>query len=114
MPQEWYSVDAGPDYKPADNTIRSSVAAGPAKVRRRFTAVPEPMTLTGQLSERELAVLETFIKTTLQEALPFGWVNFRNGRPASYRFMAGWSSVNCKHYAADIWSITMQLEMLPN
>lgn len=113
LPQDWYLADNGPDYKPVDNTIRSSVTAGPAKLRRRFTAAPENLVLIGQLSEDECNVLEDFVKFTLEETLPFGWKHFRRNCPAKYRFVAGWSSVETKHFGGDIWTVTMQLEMLP-
>ena len=113
LPQDWYLADNGPDYKPADSTIRSSVTAGPAKLRRRWTAAPETVTLTGHLDEAELKILRDFVKITLKEALPFGWKDFRTGDAANYRFFAGWSSVGTKHYGDCIWTVSLQLEMLP-
>lgn len=113
LPQDWFLQDNGPDYKPVDNTIRTSVTAGPAKLRRRFTAAPENLVLTGHLDETELQLLKDFVQLTLQEVLPFGWQDFRTANPATYRFAAGWSSVQTKHYGGCVWTVTMNLEMLP-
>jgi hypothetical protein len=112
LPQEVYT-DSGPTYDSQDNTIRSSVTSGPAKMRRRFTAVPADVTVGLQLSEAEIAILETFVKTTLGEVLPFDWVNFHTGATVSYLFKAGWSSVKLTWYVGDIWTVSMALEQLP-
>lgn len=113
LPQDWYLADNGPDYKPVDNTIRTSVTSGPAKLRRRFTTSIENLTLTGQLDHHEVETLKNFVQLTLQDVLKFGWKDFRTHQPAIYRFPAGWSSVETQWFGGDIWTVTMQLEMLP-
>jgi hypothetical protein len=112
LPQEVYT-DQGPTYTAQDNTVRSSVTSGPAKLRRRFTAVPSDVTVSLQLSEDEIAILETFVKDTLGEVLPFDWVKFHTGEAAPYRFKAGWSSVKLTWYVGDVWNVSMELECLP-
>jgi hypothetical protein len=112
LPQDWYLADNGPDYKPVDNTIRTSVMAGPAKARRKFTSNVENLTLTGTLDRCEYKLLKDFVQLTLKEVLPFGWKHFITDGPATYRFPAGWSSVEAKHLGGDIWTVSLQLEML--
>jgi hypothetical protein len=90
--------------------IRSAVDTGPAKQRRRFTAVPKPVTFTLQMSEAEIAILETFRITTLQEVNVFDWIDFKTGAPATYRFMAPPTFT----WDADvIWQVTFNLEQMP-
>ncbi len=105
--------DGVPDYKPTDNTIRTSTGAGPHKLRRRFTAVPEDVTLQLILTEDQMQVLFDFAKSSLGEVGPFDWVDFRTGNPATYRFKAGYSSIKQKWFAGDMWTIDIDLELLP-
>ena len=114
LPQEPYWADNGtPEYVPNDNTIRTTVTAGPAKVRRRFTAVPEECKLQMWMTTDQLATLKDFVQNVLEEVLPFTWVDFRTDEQATYRFMKGWSSVGQKYDSGDIWMITLDLELLP-
>jgi hypothetical protein len=58
----------------ADTTIKSPMDAGPAKVRRRFTAGVEPVSGTMIMDATELAALDTFYNTTLLGgSLRFSW-----------------------------------------
>lgn len=112
LPQEAFT-ESGPTYNSTDNTIRSSVTTGPAKLRRRFTAVPADVTATMEMCETEVAILEDFVKNTLGEVNPFNWIKFHTGEPARYRFKAGWSSVKLTWYAGDVWTVSLDMEMLP-
>ena len=57
-----------------DITIKSNVDAGPAKVRRRFTAGVEPVSGTMIMTTAQLATLDTFFNTTLLGgSLRFSW-----------------------------------------
>lgn len=114
LPQTPYMPDNNtPEYIPNDNTIRTSVTAGPAKARRRFTAVPEECKLQIWVTSVQLATLKDFVKTTLEDVLPFTWTDFRDGTQATYRFMKGWSSVDQKYDSGDTWILTLDLELLP-
>ncbi len=113
LPQEWFSQEAPPAYAPVDNTIRTQNSAGPNKLRRKFTAQVENITLTRELSESEIAILEDFVKVKLGEVNRFMWVNFTTGRPAEYRFVAGWSSVKRTFFGGDVWTVALTLEMMP-
>lgn len=58
---------------PQGGTIRTQMDAGPAKVRRRFTAAPQRFQgATGFLSRGQLAAFETFfIEDLAMGSLPF-------------------------------------------
>jgi len=55
-------------------TIKSDMDAGPAKVRRRFTAGVEPVSGTMIMTAAQLATFDTFFNTTLLGgSLRFSW-----------------------------------------
>ena len=113
LPKEWYTEE-GPKYAPADNTIRTSMDGGPPKLRRRFTAQVEDVTLNNVLDQDEFNALEDFVKDTLGEVSRFTWTHFRrNDQDATYRFKAGWSSVQAQFLAGDLWSVSITLELQP-
>lgn len=113
LPKEWYDPNTPPDYQGQDNTIRSQVT-GPAKIRRRFTATPEDVTLVNTLTEDQLDLLEGFVKDTLFETGKFSWIDHtKTGRYVDYRFKAGWSSVHRVHAGGEMWTVTLTLEQMP-
>ena len=114
LPQTPYLPDNGtPEYDPADNTIRTSVTAGPAKLRRRFTAVPETTKIELWLTSDQVTTLKTFVEQTVQDVVPFDWQDFRDGSACSYRFTKGRGSITYKYDSGDIWIVDMELEKLP-
>jgi hypothetical protein len=109
LPQAPYQN--GPVMKPASNTIRSQTDSGAAKMRRRYTAVPVEVRFMLYLTDAEIAILETFVITTLKDVLPFDWVDLAtNSGTATYRFL---SRPSKEWYAGDIWRVTLEMEMLP-
>lgn len=112
LPQDAYT-DAGPTLAPDSNVIRTSMTTGPAKVRRRFTATTSQITVTLEMSEAETAILEDFVVNKLNEVDQFNWKKFNTGEPAVYRFPNGWSSVKQQWYGEDVWTVTMDLELMP-
>lgn len=112
LPQQVYT-DSGPSYSGQSNVIRTDMTTGPAKMRRRFTAISADVTVQLELSEAEIAILENFVKGTLGEVSTFNWTNPYNGNPAVYRFKEGWSSVKLKWFGNDLWTVSMDLELMP-
>lgn len=105
-----------------DNSIRTSVTVGPAKLRRRFTAVPETCKIRLMLMGDQLAVFHDFVWNQVQDVLPFEWFDFRDGSQATYRFPKGRGSYTEKYdssggatdvYAKDMWVVDVELEKLP-
>jgi hypothetical protein len=114
LPQTPYSsADGTPQYDPADNLIRTSVSMGPAKQRRRFTAVPETVKLQMWLTSDQVTTLRSFIADDLQDALPFTWIDFRDGSQCDYRFTKGQGSISYKFDSGDIWIVSIEMERLP-
>lgn len=114
LPQTPYSPDnQTPEYTPTDNTIRTTVTVGPAKLRRRFTAVPETVKLVLYVTSDQLATLKDFVQEQLQDVLPFEWTDFRDGSQGTYRFAKGWASVSQKYDSGDMWCLNLELELLP-
>ncbi len=112
LPQEPFGP-APPTYTPADNTIRTSTGSGPNKLRRRFTATTEDVTISLILTEAQMATLFDLVKNQLSEVLPFDWVDHRTGESATYRFKAGYSSIKQTFYAGNLWTVAIDLELLP-
>ena len=72
LPQELFVAGYG-QSAPAV-TIKSNMDAGPAKVRRRFTAGVEPVSGTMIMTAAQLATLDTFFNDTLLGgSLRFSW-----------------------------------------
>lgn len=68
--------------------VRTQMDAGPAKVRRRFTAGVRPFKLGLNLNSTELDFFDTFFVTTLQGgALSFNWTHPRSSSTGEFRFV---------------------------
>lgn len=94
----------------ADLLLRSSVDAGPAKVRRRFTAGVQQVVGNLLLTGAQLAYLRTFYDTTLLGgSLRFTWIEPVTKTAKEFRFTSPikWSS-NSGYY-----DVNLELEMLP-
>jgi hypothetical protein len=114
LPQDpFIPGDSTPEYDPADNTIRTSVTAGPAKLRRRFTAVPETTKIKLWLTSDQCATLKDFVENQVSDVLPFTWRDFRDDSQCLYRFTKGRGSITYKHDSGDIWIVEIELEKLP-
>lgn len=94
-----------------DVTIKSDMDAGPAKVRRRFTAGVTPVSGFILVTSTQLATFITFYNSTLLGgSLRFTWTE-----PPAYtvqcemRFTAvpTWTKVE------DVYKISMSLEIMP-
>ncbi len=89
---------------PPDTTVRTRMDAGPAKVRRRFTAGVRPLSL--QID------LDGFFGTTLLGgALAFDWVHPRTQAAVTLRFVRPPAYRPLASDAA--WQAVLQLEILP-
>lgn len=92
--------------------LATSMETGAPKRRRRFTAVPESATLTLKLTRAQIAVLRTFVVTTLQDVLPFDWLDFRDGTAATYVFQKRPTAQSIAG-SVDLWTVTLSLMKLP-
>jgi hypothetical protein len=95
-----------------DGRLRSQTDAGPAKVRRRSSAMPRP--LAGQLvmTYAQWADLETFATVTTDGgALPFTFPSPTGGTDLLVRF--GESLPTWRRYGIGKVMVDLQLEVLP-
>ncbi|WP_396616803.1 hypothetical protein ACHZ97_04295 [Lysobacter soli] len=101
-------------YQPWENSVRTQMDAGAAKVRRRFTAVGDDVALAVPLRLDQVDVLEAFVVGTLKDVLPFDWKDFRRpntvGNAATYRFR---KRPTYAPWGDDFVLATLDLERLP-
>lgn len=91
--------------------VRTQMDAGPAKIRRRFTAAPRPMTMQFSLTSTQVAALDTFYVTTLTGgADEFDWNDPRTNSSESFRFLA---PPEYTPAGGDNWTATVSLELMP-
>lgn len=97
---------------PAMTTIRTSMDAGPDKVRRRFTAGVRPVQGQILLTETQLDTFKTFYNTTLQGgALRFDWDEPLDDTTAvEMRFT---SEPTWTELGPDVYQVRLELEILP-
>lgn len=89
-----------PDYNESfpEMTVRTPMDTGPAKVRKRFTAAPYPMTGSMRLTATQANTLETFyITTTHGGADAFTFTHPRKGTTITCRFTAPPHIVSIEH-----------------
>lgn len=106
----------GYSESPGVNVIRTDMDAGPAKMRRRYTAVPRPVTACVMVAKSEVATLRAFYTSTLKSGtLPFDWLDF-DGDSCTYRFVVKpddpgitWESSS----PPGLWKVSMKLEVMP-
>jgi hypothetical protein len=71
-----------------DNSIRSETDVGPAKVRRRGTAAPRPISCQVLLTTAQRATLDDFYNTdTKAGSLTWTWVHPVTRAAATFRFV---------------------------
>lgn len=76
------------NHSPTSATIRSSVDAGPDKVRRRSTIVIDKWSLGLIVSGAQLTTFKTFFHSTCQSgAIAFDWKDPHTGAEREFRFV---------------------------
>jgi hypothetical protein len=95
---------------PPNIVIKSSVDAGPAKIRRRFTSGPRPINCGMILSAAEIEILDDFyINDIASGSLAFNWVHPRTQAAASFRFT---KPPSYSPFGAQ-YQVAMELEIMP-
>lgn len=96
---------------PQNAKLRTSMDAGPEKVRPRFTAAPKAINgQTGQLTEAQLADFEDFYATDLgMGSLSFTRTYAVTGTVKTFRFVGGYSVTPF----GQGYRVSAQLEILP-
>jgi hypothetical protein len=94
-----------------DGRLRSQTDAGIAKLRRRFSAVPRPLSARAHLSASQLEVFKTFVHDTLKEgSLPFQLPSPEGGDPLIVQF--GQNMPTWVPQGVD-WIVSLDLAILP-
>ena len=113
LPQQYFLGNA---IGHAETRFVSSMDAGPALVRNRFTAFTQstnsPIVFTGT----QLATFNTFYRTTLNHGTDsFTWTNPVDDSSISIRFKSPpkWQSVKSGIPAERLWRAVLSLEILP-
>lgn len=108
LPQSPLSSSYGEDWQ--DGAIRSQMDTGPAKVRRRFTALVKTYSVAFVLTDRQVEILmEFWEETCTMGTLTFTWQDPRTQDPATVRFASrpGISHDN------GMFRVQFQIEVLP-
>lgn len=96
--------------------LRTPMDAGPAIVRRRFTAVYREVVTRIVLNGTQRQTFDTFFITTLKEgSLPFDWTDPVDDTTVSFRFKEEpeWTMRRGGTTANRIWEATLSFEILP-
>jgi hypothetical protein len=110
LPQ--FVLTEGFEESPPDVLLRTEMDAGPAKVRRRFTAGVRPLKAVIVCSSAQVTTLETFFAAALASgALPFDWVHPRTQAATSFRFVRPPSIA--PERGGKYWRVGLDLEVLP-
>lgn len=94
----------------ADNTVRTAMEQGPAKLRRRATSAVSKLSIGFILNPAQMAVLESFYASGLSGGvLPFTFPHPRTGTGTSCRFTTPPSASNIGGY----YKVALEMEVLP-
>lgn len=102
----------GFQYSQQDQAIRTEMDAGPAFVRRRFTAAATQFSGVVYVDSTQHATFWTFYNSTINGGVDeFTWTHPIDGTSASVRFV-GVPSVTPVQTGV-LFALSMQLEILP-
>jgi len=102
---------AGFEEDVPETALRTEMDAGPAKLRRRFTASVRPIKYPLILTETQVATLDTFYVTTMQAGtLPFTHTHPRTGAAINARFT---KAPKYQPFKDDLWTTILEWEILP-
>ena len=94
-----------------DPLIRTKTESGVAKVRRRFTAIAQPLTVQFDMTRAQVDIFESFLEDTLKGgALPFDWTHPRKLIAVQARIIP---PVKPKPLSGKAWVVPVQMEILP-
>ena len=109
LPQK--PLSSGYQEVPPDNTVRTEMDAGPAKVRRRFTANVRKMIMKFELDLSQVDTLDSFFDNTIKSgALSFDMPHPRTGNTVTARIVKPpeYKSIGGEYFDANI-----EMEILP-
>lgn len=105
---------AGYDVEATDPTARTDMDSGPARVRRRFTAAPDKVSLSFIMDEAQMIIFRAFWETDFLSGAAWVYMPIRDGiaagmsskecRPSAGKFKA--SPVSSSH-----WNVSFDVEV---
>lgn len=96
----------------ADGRLISQMDAGPAKVRRRSSAMPRPLQGSMIMTSAQLATMRTFVNTTLiGGSLPFDFPDPATGATLLVRCAGSVPALT--NLGGAYWNVSLDLEILP-
>lgn len=97
-----------------DATIRTDMESGPARVRRRYTATPDKLTLRFVMTEAQMAAFRAFWEGDADFGAAWWWLTVKDGRtvgsvarevrPTNGAFKS--EMIDAVH-----WSVTFEVEV---
>jgi len=98
-----------------NNQLRSSMSAGPPKVRRKAGLVPWPMAVSFLCTSAQAETLMEFAHDTLMDGvLRFEWTHPRTGATVEVRMAPSSEKlVDLVPNGGDYWQASFMLEVLP-
>lgn len=116
-PSELPNFSSSTSIQDDESRITSSMDAGPASVRNRFTAISQTVKTSMVITGAQLAIFTTFLRTTLNHgALSFTWVNPATGAAETVRFKKKpeWTCVKpSSDVNSRLWSGEFELSIDP-
>ena len=108
VPQKGFTESMGA------NILRTPMDSGPAKIRYRGKN-SGILTVAFLMTTAQVAVLETFLVTTLKGVKRFGFPHPRTGVETEVRLMAESDSAlySVNYRAPGYWDVSLKLEILP-
>lgn len=113
LPQQFF---LGASVTDRESRLVSSMDAGPASVRKRFTATPQDLTTTMVLTGTQKAAFDTFYRTTINYGTDsFTWTDPTDDTSATLRFLKPpvWTCICGGSAANRLWQAQLELEILP-
>ena len=96
-----------------DNLIRSSMSAGPAKVRRRSISMPWTFSATFSFTQTQLATFKTFFSDVIMHgALRFTFNLPSDGTSIECRIVTS-QNMAISQACPGQWHVTLTFEVLP-
>lgn len=100
-----------------DSVVRTAMDSGPSSTRNRFTAITQSVTVPILLTGSQLAIFNTFRRTTLQYgSLPFQWKHPQTDETVIYKFKKPpeWKSVKSGSVNDRLWQAVLEIEVQPS
>lgn len=98
-----------------DGRLRTPMEAGPAKSRRRSSAVSDHLSGQMKLSAAQWADLKTFVRTTVQDSDTFTFPDPDGGGASGTDLLVrfGESEPGAARLGRGFWMVSLDLEVLP-